>query len=120
MGTADTERIAHAWIEAFNAHDVDRLVALYAEDAHHTSPKLRVQKPETLGRIVGRAALHAWWTDAIQRIPSLAYRLSAVTAGERSVFIEYTRHAEGQDPLPVAEVFEIAQGLIVASRVYHG
>ncbi len=120
MSAAESERIAHAWIEAFNAHDVDRLVGLYAEDAHHTSPKLRIQKPETLGRVVGRPALHAWWTEALLKTPTLSYVLLSVTAGERSVFIEYERRAEGQPPLLVAEVFEISGGKIIASRVYHG
>jgi hypothetical protein len=114
------EAIARAWIDAFNAHDVERLVALYAESATHTSPKIRTLHPDTGGKIIGHAALKAWWLDSIVRIPSLRYELTAITAGDRSVFIEYVRHAAGQAPMPVAEVFDVENQKIVASRVYHG
>ena len=41
------EHIAHAWFAAFNAHDLEALLTLYAEDAEHFSPKLLVRRPET-------------------------------------------------------------------------
>jgi hypothetical protein len=120
MSSEETEAVARAWIDAFNAHDVERLVALYADDAAHTSPKIRTLHPETGGRLIGHAALTAWWREAIAKLPSLRYELTAITAGPRSVFIEYIRHADEQPPMLVAEVFEIASGKIAASRVYHG
>ncbi|HVE87258.1 MAG TPA: nuclear transport factor 2 family protein [Myxococcales bacterium] len=107
-------------MEAFNAHDVDALVALYAEDATHTSPKIRTLHPETGGKLVGRAALADWWRDSNARLPGLRYELTAITASAERVFIEYVRHVPGQAPSPVAEVFDVRDGQIVASRVYHG
>ncbi|MGZ3418370.1 MAG: nuclear transport factor 2 family protein [Polyangiales bacterium] len=114
------ESIAHAWIAAFNAHDVDALVALYADDATHTSPKIRALHPESGGKLLGKAALSSWWRDANARIPDLRYELTAVTANADRVFVEYLRHAPGQEVMPVAEVFDVQGGKIVASRVYHG
>src|SRR3954468_6721037 len=98
--------IARAWLDAFNRHDVDALVALYADDATHTSPKIRALHPDTGGKLVGKAALSSWWRDANARIPDLRYELSAVTASEERVFVEYQRHAPGQESMPVAEVFD--------------
>jgi limonene-1,2-epoxide hydrolase len=114
------ESIAHAWIAAFNAHDVDALVALYADDATHTSPKIRTLHPESGGKLLGKAALSAWWRDANARIPGLRYELTAVTANADRVFVEYLRHAPNQEVMPVAEVFDVRGDKIVASRVYHG
>lgn len=114
------EAIAQAWLDAFNAGDVTRLVALYADDCNHTSPKLRVLHPETGGKIVGKAALTAWWTDAMKRLPGLRYEKTSLTANDDRVFLEYLRHAPNEAPLPVAEVFELRAGRISASRVYHG
>ena len=112
--------IARAWLAAFNAHDVDALVALYAEDAAHTSPKIRTLHPESDGKLVGRAALAAWWRAANARLPGLRYQATAIVAdGERAI-IEYVRHAPGEPPMPVAEAFDVRDGSIVASRVYHG
>ncbi|NVJ05058.1 nuclear transport factor 2 family protein [Myxococcus sp. AM001] len=120
MSATKNFSLARAWLDAFNAYDVDALVALYAEDATHTSPKIRVLHPETGGRLVGRQALSAWWKAANARLPGLRYELVALTSDEDRVFMKYLRHAPGEAPMPVAEVFEVRDGRIVASRVYHG
>lgn len=120
MSQADNLEIARAWLRAFNAHDVDALVALYADDATHTSPKIRTLHPETGGKLVGKKALHAWWTDSNARLPNLRYEATALTANDERVFLEYLRHAPDSAPMPVAEVFDVRAGKIVASRVYHG
>ncbi len=120
MGAADNLHIARSWLRAFNAHDVDALVALYDEQATHTSPKIRALHPETGGHLQGKAALARWWRDAIVRLPTLRYEATALTADDDRVFLEYLRHVAGEPPLPVAEVFEVRAGRIVASRVYHG
>lgn len=119
--SADTNKqIAHAWSAAFNAHDLEALLALYADDAQHFSPKLKVRRPETNGLIVGKDALRTWWQDAFDRLPGLRYEVTALIADERQVFMEYIRHVEGEEDLRVGEVLEIANGVIVHSRVYHG
>jgi ketosteroid isomerase-like protein len=112
--------LARRWLDCFETHDVDVLVALYAEDARHTSPKLRASRPETGGFLVGRDALREWWADAFRRISGLRYRELTLTAGSSRVFMEYLRVAPGEPDLPVAEVLEVEAGLIRASRVYHG
>jgi limonene-1,2-epoxide hydrolase len=113
-------QIGRAWVEAFNRHDVDALVALYADDATHTSPKIRALHPDTGGKLVGKAAMTKWWRDANARLPGLRYEPFAITADESRVLVEYLRHAPGEAPMPVAEAFDVANGKIVASRVYHG
>jgi|SRR5471030_3138081 ketosteroid isomerase-like protein len=112
--------IARRWLACFERKDVEALVALYAENARHTSPKLRLSRPETGGHIHGRAALRAWWADAFQRLPQLRYIEQTLTAGEERVWMEYLRKVPGEADLPVAEVLEIRDGLIRESRVYHG
>lgn len=112
--------IAKSWLSAFEHEDLDALLALYAEDCVHTSPKIRAQHPETGGRLVGKAALRTWWAKAFSGIPGLSYEPLAFTADGERVFMEYIRHADGQPDLPVAEVLEVSDGKIVSSRVYHG
>ena len=114
------EHIAHAWFAAFNAHDLEALLTLYAEDAEHFSPKLLVRRPETGGRVKGKEELRAWWRDAFDRLPTLHYKVTSLTANDQRVFMEYTRQVAGEQDLRVGEVLEIIGGLIVASRVYHG
>ena len=114
------EAIGRAWLAAFNRRDLDALIALYGDACTHTSPKLRVQRPESGGAIRGKAALRAWWADAFARLPGLRYDERTVTADDARVFLEYDRVAPGEATYPVAEVFDVADGRIVASRVYHG
>jgi len=114
------EELAKEWLAAFNRGDVAALVALYADDATHTSPKIRALHPETGGKLLGKPAIERWWRDAIARLPGLRYEATAITADDHRVFLEYTRHAPDGPPLPVAEVFDIVAGRVVASRVYHG
>jgi ketosteroid isomerase-like protein len=120
MSAHPNARIAQAWIDAFNAHDLERLLSLYAEDARHTSPKLRAKHPTMGGAIQGKPALREWWADAMQRLPNLHYALESVTANDERVFVEYLRQTPGEGDLPVAEVFDVRGGKIVSSRVYHG
>jgi len=115
-----TENIARQWITAFNDHDLEKLLALYDDNAQHYSPKLKLHQPETKGLIIGKDAMRAWWRDAFERLPQLHYQLTKLTANEERVFMEYTRQVPGEDDIGVAEVLEIQNGRIVASRVYHG
>lgn len=114
------KEIAILWFDAFNRHDLEALLSLYHADAKHYSPKLKQRKPETLGLIQGKIALKEWWEDAFMRLPSLKYELKKFTADDMQVFMEYTRHVEGEANLEVGEVLEIKEGLIIFSRVYHG
>lgn len=123
MSDSATEKnleIARAWMRAFNAHDVDALVALYDDHAEHSSPKIRALYPQTGGKLLGKASLAEWWRDSNKRLPNLRYEEKAYTADGSRVFMEYIRHSPSDAPMPVAEVLEIRDGRIVASRVYHG
>lgn len=116
----DLRTIAMRWLDCFERRDLDGLLALYADDATHTSPKIRVRHPETGRLLRGKAAMRAWWQDSFDRLPSMRYVPTALTADSRRVFMEYVRKVEGDPDLPVAEVLECEGGKIVASRVFHG
>jgi len=119
MNPQDNETIAIKWFEAFNTHDLEKLLALYHNNAKHFSPKLKIRKPETNGLVVGENALREWWQDAFNRLPTLNYSVTSLTANNARVFMEYVRRVDGEEDMLVAEVLEIEDGLIIASRVYH-
>ncbi|MBK8500248.1 MAG: nuclear transport factor 2 family protein [Flavobacteriales bacterium] len=120
MNAQANKGIAHLWFEAFNAHDLEALLLLYADDAQHYSPKLKARSPGTGGWVRGKQALREWWSDAFDRLPSLRYQVLKLTADDEQVFMEYVRHADGEADLRVGEVLEIHDAAIVSSRVYHG
>lgn len=114
------EHIAVSWMEAFNAKDIESLLSLYDENARHYSPKLKVRQPETDGLIIGKQAMRTWWQGAFDNMPTLFYKIVSLTANQDRVFMEYVRELEGENDLLVAEVLEVENGKITASRVYHG
>lgn len=114
------EAIARRWLAAFNARDLDALLALYADDAVHESPKLRARDPASKGLVRGKAALRAWWADSYARLPGLRYEEKRLTASGGRVFMEYLRVNPGEESYLVAEVLVIRAGKIAASAVFHG
>ena len=114
------EEIARQWFDAFNAHDLEKLLSLYDEGAVHYSPKLKIRLPETQGLVKGKVAMAAWWRDSFERLPTLHYVYTTLTSNDERVFMEYTRSVDGEPDMLVAEVLEIKNGYIISSRVYHG
>ena len=119
MKLTELTDIAHNWFDAFNRHQLDDLLSLYADDAEHFSPKLKVKRPETKGLIKGKTALRAWWQDSFHRLPTLRYEVIRLTPYENRVFMEYIRHVKDEEDLMVGELLEVANGLIYKSSVFH-
>lgn len=120
MNAELNKQIATKWFEAFNEHDLEKLLSLYNDNAQHYSPKLKIRMLETQGLIKGKQALREWWKDAFDRLPSLQYEVIKLTADDEQVFMEYIRHVAGEEDLSVGEVLQIENAAIVFSRVYHG
>ena len=114
------QQIAIKWFDAFNTKNLEKLLELYDDEAQHFSPKLKIRQPETNGLIIGKEAMRVWWQDAFDRLPTLHYKVTSLTANTDRVFMEYTRQVAGEADMLVAEVLEIKEGKIVFSRVYHG
>jgi ketosteroid isomerase-like protein len=114
------QSIAFKWFETFNNKELEKLLSLYDDDAEHFSPKLKIHKPETNGLVIGKQALREWWQDAFERFPCLNYKVTSLTANADRVFMEYLRTSDGEEPMLIAEVLDIREDKIVASRVYHG
>jgi len=114
------QSIAFKWFDAFNSHNLEQLLSLYDDDAEHFSPKLKIRKPETNGLVTGKSALREWWKDAFDRLPTLHYKVTSLTANGDRVFMEYVRTVSGEENMLVAEVLVVRDDKIIASRVYHG
>ena len=120
MTPESLQSIAFRWFEAFNNKQLEKLLSLYQDDAEHFSPKLKIHQPETNGLVIGVESMRTWWQDAFDRLPTLKYELTSLTANSDTVFMEYVRKVEGEDDMLVAEVLEVKEGKIIKSRVYHG
>jgi SnoaL-like domain len=101
MDSKFANTFAAEWIAAWNAHDLSRVLSHYTEDFEMSSPKIVQIAGEASGRLMGKAAVGAYWATALARIPDLHFDLVAVLHGVDSVVLYY-RGAGGQH---AAEVF---------------
>lgn len=90
----DPLEFGRRWLEAWNAHDLETLLAHFDEEVVFTSPVA--------------AQLRAYWTEALRQIPDLRFELIGVYAGIRSLVIHFRNQKGGL----VNEVLTFDQGLV--------
>ena len=117
MNIKQNTDITFKWFEAFNEHNIEKLLALYDNGADHYSPKLKMRFPETKGLIKGKDALRNWWTDSFERLPTLHYEIISLTVEADFVLFAYKRKVNNEEDMQVREVLNIKNGLIVSSAV---
>lgn len=101
---------AQNWIAAWNAHDLERILAHYAAEIVFLSPV--AEKRVGNGRVVGIPALRAYWDAGLAAQPDLRFDLLGVLVGHECLTIHYRNH-RGQS---AAETFEFSgEGKVVRS-----
>lgn len=98
-------RFAREWVEAWNAHDLDRVLAHYTRDIEFQSPFIISIANEPSGRLHGKSAVRAYWTAALAKLPDLRFELVDVLAGADCLTLYYRGHRG-----LVAETFFFAGG----------
>ncbi|HTI41213.1 MAG TPA: nuclear transport factor 2 family protein [Vicinamibacterales bacterium] len=115
MDETFAKHFAADWIDSWNAHDLDRVLAHYADDFEMSSPFIIQMVHEPSGVLRGKAAVRAYWTRALERIPDLHFELISVLAGVMSITLYY----ESAGGRLAAEVFHFDADRKVARAVAH-
>ncbi|MFD4957629.1 nuclear transport factor 2 family protein [Microbacterium sp. NPDC058389] len=111
MEITEARRFAQQWVDAWNAHDLDGVLAHFADDAEFSSPVAAQLLPESEGVLRGKAAIRAYWAVGIERIPDLRFEVVDVYTGVDLIVINYRNHTGGL----VNEVLRLgADGLVVS------
>ena len=111
---------ANRWIEAWNALDVESVLALFADDCQFRSPKAAAITG--CGTVIGKPALRAYWTRAIENIAHLRFTLSSAhwDGVQRTLLIRYTAEL-GVLRIQAAEVFDFhADGSVACGTAFYG
>ena len=107
------EARAHAfvrdWVDSWNRHDVDAVLAHFADEVTFTSPVAARIVEGSEGVIRGKQALRACWTAGIRLIPNLHFDLIDVYVGIDTLTINYRNQNGGL----VNEVLRFAGPLVV-------
>lgn len=93
MTNLDPVEFATEWCDAWNAHDLERVLAHFHDDVLFTSPVAARLLPETGGVVRGKAALRAYWGEGLRRVPDLKFIVEAVFGGINMLVIQYRNHS---------------------------
>ncbi len=80
---------AAEWVAAWNAHDIDAVMSHYDEQIEFYSPVIQRINNDPEGKIVGKAALEAYFRKALVAYPDLHFDLYHVLEGINSVVLYY-------------------------------
>lgn len=108
---------AKRWLAAFNAKDLDAIMAHYAEDIEHSSPTVARVLGEPTGIVRGKVALRAYFEKALAAAPAdLRYEPLREHVGVAGITLVY--HRTGGKI--VAETFHFDHdGLVSRAFVAH-
>jgi len=94
------QHFASEWIDAWNAHDLERILSHYTDDFTMSSPRIADIAGEPSGILRGKDAIRAYWKRAFEIAPNLHFDLIETFVGADSVVLHY-HGVRG----PAAEVF---------------
>ena len=109
--------LARRWIDAWNAHDLDRILDLYHDAVVMRSPLIVERMDEPSGSLRGKDRLRAYWSIGLAASPPLRFELLGVYVGVDSVTVHYRSVGRRL----VAEVLTVDEaGQIVSGISHHG
>jgi hypothetical protein len=112
---AFAEHFAQGWVDAWNSHDLDRILAHYSDDFVMSSPQIAVIASEPSGTLGGKESIRAYWKRALELAPTLHFDLLGVFVGVDTVVLHYVG-VRG----PAAEIFFFgADGKVVKAAAHY-
>lgn len=83
------KKFAAEWIDAWNEHNLDRIISHYAENVVLTSPVAARVLGEESGMVNGKQALRGYFAKGLELFPNLQFKLIDVMQGVSSVVLYY-------------------------------
>jgi ketosteroid isomerase-like protein len=109
MTAEEARRFARLWVQSWNAHDLEAVLAHFADDVVFTSPVAARLVPGSAGVVRGKEALRAYWSAGLDATPDLRFELESVFAGVETLVIVFRNQAGARR----CEVLVLAGGLVV-------
>jgi hypothetical protein len=82
-------KFAQEWVEAWNAHDLERVLSHYTDDFEMSSPFILAFAGEPSGTLKGKVQVGGYWRTALERIPNLNFELLEVFTCVNSITVYY-------------------------------
>lgn len=108
---------ARDWIDAWNSHDLERILAHYSEDFEMRSPLIQERMNEPSGVLKGKNRVRPYWAIGLQAQPPIKFELQGVYVGASSIAITYFSVGRGMRTEVV--IFD-ETGKVVSGNALHG
>jgi ketosteroid isomerase-like protein len=109
--------LGHEWIAAWNARDLERVLALYAENAEMTSEHIHAMGFDPSGTLRGKERIRIFWAKALEHVPNLRFDLIDLLISPDSVAVFY----QNERGRKVCEYLRLdAQGKITQGSANYG
>jgi len=89
LSGTDAQQFADSWIQAWNSHDLDAVMAHYAPEVVLTSPTAAKLLNDPSGTITGKEAVRSYFERGLKAYPDLTFELLDVMWGISSVVLYY-------------------------------
>jgi hypothetical protein len=86
----EAQKLAEHWVAAWNAHDLEAIMAHYDDAIELTSPLATQLLGTPDGKVVGKASLRAYFQRGLEAYPDLHFQLADVLCGVNSALLYYT------------------------------
>ncbi len=114
---AQAIKVAQEWLDAWNAHDPERVVAHFADDVVVHSPVAGQLRPGSDGVLRGKDEVLSYYRDGLAASEGLQFALVEVCTGVGDVTIVYRNHRD----ILVTEALTLRDdGLVSEVRVSYG
>lgn len=88
-GPVDVNVFVDEWIAAWNARDVEGVLAHFTDDVVFSSPVAKQVLEGSDGVLRGKSALREYWLLALSRVPDLHFELVGVYVGVGVIAINF-------------------------------
>ena len=103
-------QFAQEWVEAWNSHDLERILSHYDDEVRLVSPVALKLLKNGDGVVQGKAALREYFRRGLEAFPNLHFDLIDVLWGVETVVIYYGNKVRGNK---TAEVMQLtAEGKV--------
>jgi ketosteroid isomerase-like protein len=95
MSALSPTEFAGQWLRDWNSHDLEAILAHFADDVVFRSPLAARWFPDSGGTIRGREELRRYWAEGLRQLPDLRFELLGVYSGVDTVVIHYRNQNGG-------------------------
>jgi len=102
MITAEfAKQYSNEWIDAWNSHDLERILSHYTDNFTIESPMALRLFPKSNGVIAGKNNVRNYWKLGLEKIPDLKFEIIDVLTGVNTLTIYYTNTATNRKTVEV-------------------